>query len=148
MLSRTYIIRTEGDVNTLDSFLFRALVSLNQRSEPIKLDISGKKNSVFGHRKFIVEERGVGELSKEHLVLGGSVTGKKFIVTIKYRYPRGWGWSDIFELFFQKIDKEIKITINRINGMGRTTPGYIIEILKTIVIEENYESILEVFTYE
>ncbi len=148
MRSRTYIVRTESDIRTLDNFLFKAMVALNHRLEPIKLDISGKNRMVSGYRKFIVEQYGLGELSREQLLLGGSVLNKKFLLTIKYKYSKGWGWSDIFEINFKKADEGIKIIINRINGLGRTTPGYIIELIKTIIMEENYESILEVFIYE
>lgn len=148
MRSRTYLIKTEGDIEVLNTLLFKALVSLNNRVEPIRLDVSGKNSLVPGYRKFIVEEHGSGELIKEHLVLGGTVIDKKFIITIKYKHSKGWGWSDVFEVFFKKVKKGIRITISRINGLGRTTPGYIIEIIKTLITEENYEYIFEVTVYE
>jgi len=148
MRPRVYQIKCSSDLKTLDSLLFKALVFLNERTEPINLDVSGKSEPISGYRKFVVEEIGFGELTKDRLLLGGSVIHKRFRLTIKYKYPKGWGWSDVFMLKFHQAKEGIRVIINRVNGLGRTTPGYIIELLKTIIVRESYESFFEVTVYE
>ena len=129
-----YRIGFIGKVNEAARLIYACLARLNGLKMDITIDSAYSKPSP-GYRVFYVyKKKNMMEMTPLDVAAPDSVLDYEdgFRIIIRYRkYKRGWGWSDIFDLYFSYSGEDfIDVFVERVGGIaGRIHVTGLLELI-------------------